>query len=217
MAIVTQSGYTQPPNLDEARKFISTIPGVVNSSWEPLYDRQTYPAAGATQFTFFQQPIGQSGRVLADTNMTLAGTLSTDLRFLVLGISVEILLSSLDIFSSVAGAEDLFMRNYYDVITGRSALTFTIGAQPQLQQGPLTQFPPTTWIDMAGALSQTLNATEHGMTFAQLKGKPYQTSPILITSNQNFSVTLDFPTAIAVNTAGAIICRLHGYKYRSGQ
>ncbi|MGH8744731.1 MAG: hypothetical protein ACREUY_10685, partial [Burkholderiales bacterium] len=55
---------------------------------QTLYDYQVYTAAGVAQQTFFTVPNGSGGKTLADTNMSVAGSLPAPQRFLIQAIEV---------------------------------------------------------------------------------------------------------------------------------
>lgn len=70
----------------------------VDVTVQPLYDTNTILAAGALTLTYFQNPIGAAGgnftaaasnKILADTNMDLAGQLPAGQNFRVLGFRVQ--------------------------------------------------------------------------------------------------------------------------------
>src|SRR5271167_2885295 len=76
---------------------MARIPGTQDEIYAPLYDSIVYPAAGATQLTFFALPIGQGvtsapggagAKTENDTNLTNAGLLPLGNRFYMTGIEV---------------------------------------------------------------------------------------------------------------------------------
>ena len=91
----------------------------VDVTVQPLYDTNTILAAGATNLTYFAQPIGQGtsafgaagqAKTLADTNMDLAGQLPSGQNFKILGFRVQPAFSIItaDSVSWSAGAWFLF-------------------------------------------------------------------------------------------------------------
>ena len=79
----------QIPSLGDLQQYNVNRPGQIEGIRSSLYDFQTYAAAGTTtQYTFFQVPVGQSSKTLADTNMEAAGSLPSPKSFLVESIEV---------------------------------------------------------------------------------------------------------------------------------
>src|SRR5262245_7977055 len=83
---------------EDLARYRSYVPGVDDVIWQPLYDYQTYPTAGALAFNFFavQQGAGTTSafggagtKTALDTNMQLSGQLGAGNQFLCLGIEVE--------------------------------------------------------------------------------------------------------------------------------
>ncbi len=55
------------------------------------------------------------------------------------------------------------------------------------------------------------------MQYARSAGRYYDITPFVIPQTQNFAVTLNWPTAQAVVTAGTIGVILDGFYYRQSQ
>ena len=53
--------------------------------------------------------------------------------------------------------------------------------------------------------------------FARAIGRYYEITPLLVPMNQNFSVALNWPAAVAVATTGRIGVILDGFYYRQSQ
>ena len=71
------------PNMQQLAQYAVNRPNEFEAVREPIYDFQTYAAAGQIQLTFFQVPNGQSGKTFEDTNMDTAGTLPVPKEFLI--------------------------------------------------------------------------------------------------------------------------------------
>lgn len=215
------------PSIEEIEKFNVNRPGQFEAVRQTLYDFQTYAQAGQTQLTFFQLPVGQGGKTLADTNMETAGQLPNPKMFLVQ--SIEILFfpggtaNALPSTGALADAASQFLNDVYNV--GKSGwLEFFIGSKPYLREAPLNRFPPKTKIDGFSALATSLTAgaaTQSRDNYAVWSGRPYQMNPpILLKPTQNFNITLNWPAAVALgaqDTTARIGVVLDGILYRNSQ
>ena len=209
-----------PPTLQQAQKYLSYLPNVTDVVYDPLYDRQTYATTGFTQQLFFQVPAGQNNRTKSDTNMTLAGQLPAGVNFMVTSIEVAYWPAAADIAAAQAATTvdaDRFLREMYSVYTSLSHLIFHVGSLEKIIQGPLIKFPPSNFIDASVGISTTVNNSVAGASFAQLKGKSYETTPIFLTSSENFDVTINYTTAVAVTNTAAMQVTLNGFKYRNAR
>lgn len=217
----------QVPN----RKMLSQY--VVNrEGWEgikqTLYDFQPYAAAGSTQLNFFALPIGQGGKTQSDTNMTLAGQLPTNQEFLVQSIEVHFFPTTPTVAAdmpSAIGARAVANALNDEYIFRRSGnLNLFIGSKTYLEEAPLQKFPPKAYYDITGsAASDTTTAAADAAfraTFAKACGRPYMLHPasLLLTSNQNFAVSLNWPEgAQAITNPARVGVSLDGFLYRRSQ
>lgn len=196
---------------------------------QSLYDFTTYAAAGQTQLTFFALPVGQGGKTLSDTNMTLAGQLPANQEFLVNSIEIYFRPTTPAPSSStndpVVAAPVLATHINDSYLVSRTGnLNMVIGSKPYLQESPLGRFPPKTdfRVDSALALATTVAADsiESRIAVANWGGRPYLLSPtdLRIVSTQNFSVTLNWPEGVqAIANAARIGVVLDGFLYRRSQ
>lgn len=203
-------GLKQPP-LSTLQQYGVNINNIKDVSYNPLYDYQEYAAAGHTTLTFFQVPIGQSGKTLADTNMDLAGQLSNGLNFVCTGVQVDFFPAAADL--STADETAQFAYDYYRVMTSAAYLQFDVLNKDIVQQGPLNKFPPAQKFDFDAAMA-TGNAVIHTASMLQTTGQLFEIIPVTLKPSQSFKVSIQFPTAVAVNTAGRIGVTLRGYRYR---
>lgn len=206
----------KPPRVSEAKQYDVNRKGQVEAIWQPLYHFLPYAAAGQTVLTFFQQPVGQGGMTQRDTNMEAAGMLPAPKGMLVTAIEVLFLPAGPP---SAAAAVDSLLNDMY-LVGGTDAanntggfLDFFIGSKSYLTDGPLMKFPPSYRIGGyadhgTGAFSSNYS------TFA---GRTYEITPIRLVSNQNFNVTLNWPTATAISAAANIGVILNGFQYRLSQ
>ncbi len=231
MANETQS-YTTPgvPGRTELVRYV-----VNRDGWEAirqsLYDYQAYAAAGATVLTFFAQPLGQGTAVIgggaksySDTNMTLAGQLPTNQEFLAQSIEVAFwpttptVAAQMPAFSGAA-AGALLVNDAY-IFRRAGNLQFIIGSKPYLQEAPLMKFPTKTSFDVSAAIADTTATNANKVAFGQAAGRPYMLHPasLLLTSNQNFSITLNWPEGVqAITNPAKVGVILDGILYRRSQ
>lgn len=218
---------------DDLAKYRSYVPGVDDVIWQPLYDYQTYAAAGTTlQFNFFQQQkgtgttsaFGGTGpRTELDTNMQLSGQLGAGNQFLVLGVEVEFWPGSVPGLQTAAqptSAETAQQADDVYTILRNGLLTFTVQNRPYLQDGPLMKFPTQTYLTGWSAVTNGANATasiQHG--YASGCGASYNIVPVLLVQNQAFSVQINLPGTTALPSAvdGRFGVRFNGKLIRNAQ
>jgi len=221
------------PNRNQLAKY-----SVNRDGWEAvrqsLYDSQQYAAAGATQLSFFNLPVGQGTswagggtKNLSDTNMTLAGQLPANQEFLIQSIEILFEPTTPTVAAgmpAVFGAQlvDTFINDTY-IFRRSGNLTLVIGSKPYLQEAPLMRFPAKTHFEVQAALADVTTAGANFQSrigVARASGRPYLLSPvdILLPQNQNFNVTLNWPEGVQaiVNPARCFIV-LDGILYRKSQ
>jgi hypothetical protein len=204
-----------------------------DSIFYPLYDYQTYPAAGQQAFTFFTLPIGQGTtsapggtgpRTALDTNLTTAGMLPQGNQFVVKGIEFEFFPGGMPAFSAAAAiaanTSNAFVRDVYTVMRN-GVVKFRVQDRDYVQDGPLMKFPTQTRLAGFGALTESANAaaTNAQLGYAAACGAGYNMVPLRLYSNQAFQVTVTFPALITLpSTVDARIgCRLVGDMIRNAQ
>lgn len=206
------------PDLEQLRKFNVNRPGQVEVVRSSLYDFQAYAQAGQTSLQFFQVPQGQSNKTLADTNMTNAGALPSPQSFLIETIEIYFLPGNAISATGAIAAEN--WNDVYDVFKS-GWLDLFIGSKSYLQEAPIGKFPPRCGVAGVGALADTTSAAASRVTvidYASFGGPTYQLEPnILLVPTQNFKVSLNWPTAVAISVAGRIGISLGGILYRNSQ
>ena len=209
------------PTVEDLTKYSVNRGGQFEVIGSSLYDYTTYALAGQTELNFFQTPQGQGTKTLADTNMEAAGSLPAPKNFIVTSLEINFW-SSLEpaIFGAQAQADYL---NDVWTVAKSGYLEFYIGSKNYIQEAPLGVFPAQNGLVVAAALSDstTLGAAQQSrINYANMGGKPYiLPSPIALVSNQNFRVSMKWPTAVALPSGadGRIGVRLRGYLYRLSQ
>lgn len=209
------------PSIDDLTKYSVNRGGQYEVIGASLYDFTSYAAAGQTELNFFQTPQGQGGKTLADTNMEAAGSLPAPKNFIVTSLEVNFWPGGAP---SVFGAQaaGVYLNDVW-TLAKSGYLEFYIGSKNYVQEGPIGVFPASNGLVVAAAIADgtTLGADKQSMIdYANMGGKPYVLpSPIALVSNQNFRVSLKWPTAVALpsNAIARIGVRLRGYLYRLSQ
>ena len=214
------ANYTTPTTAD-LQKYAVNRAGESEVIGSALYDFTTYAAVGQTELNFFQTPQGQGGKTLAETNMEAAGTLPAPKNFIVRALEVCFWPGVLPGTFGAANAADLV--NDVWTVAKSGYLEFYVGSKNYIQEGPIGVFPALNGLVVQGALADqtTAAANQHSMIqYANMAGRAYTlVSPISLVSNQNFRVSLKWPTAVALPSgiAGRIGVRLRGDLFRLSQ
>lgn len=208
-----------------------------------LYDYQLYPTAGATQFAFFQQPIGQgitsavggtvgSGKTQWDTNMELGGTLPSGKAFLIESIEVFFMPGSVSTANTFTPVKPLeFNATASATVGGQLAdvnqiyqsgmLELNILSKNYLRETPLIAFPPKTQFNLdVGISSNSATTAVNVAENMRAAGRPYYIDPtIALQPAVNFEVLIRFPAAVATPSGfnGRIGVILDGYFMRASQ
>jgi len=214
------------PNMQDLAKY-----GVNRDNWEgirqSLYDTQAYAAAGTTQLTYFALPVGQGGKTLSDTNLNLAGQLPANQVFLAQSIEVILYPTAPAVAAanpSAFGAQAVAaLVNDAYLLSRTGNLTFTIGSKPYLQEAPLGRFPGKTHFQVNAALSDVTTAgasLQSRIAFGYAAGRPYLLQPgyLVLTSSQNFQITLNWPEGVqAITNPARLQVVIDGILYRRSQ
>ena len=213
------SGYGRSPlPLSALNSYNPNRPDQIEAIWQPQYDFQTYAQAGATNQAFFQVPFGSGGKTYANTNLQLGGQFPAPTAFLCTAIMV--VFEPGNTVSQVATAAARAQTNWLDTVAVANSgyLEFAIGGKTYLRDAPIGKFAPNFSISGVAAMSGTQTAGNQGdVNYARAAGRYYEITPFLIPQTQNFSVTLYWPTAVAVTIAGTIGVILDGFLYRQSQ
>jgi hypothetical protein len=212
----------QRVGLDTLQQYNVNVEGVPDVIWQPIYDYQTYAAAGFTGETlFFAVPAGQGGKTVEDTNLFTGGRMPSPTNMLITGIEAVFHPGQVPylVSGTVPAVTDSLLNDIYAWYNGRMSFKLTIGDQPWLQEAPLGVFPQQFWLDGFSAIhfAQAMAADETALVdYAAVRGPMYQVMPYRLISNQEFSVSVRSPAAIALpSTVDARWgFRLHGYRFR---
>lgn len=194
--------------------------GVIDyTRWQAIrwqwYSYVTYPSAGATQLTFFGQVAGQAGVTLQDTNLPKAGSFGqTHFQLKSISTDIQIAANDVDGFTRANQATldtRALASDYLGGFVQAGVLNFSVGARPfativkPFQCAP----PPGSPLDLGNSYVNQISAAPiPAAGAAQVSGVPwvtqtkmrsnvYFTDPnILIEAEQQFTVTLDFPSGV---------------------
>lgn len=204
---MAQRGLNQPLSpMQQLERNRVRVPNMIGAIYQPLYDYQTKTLAATTQQTFFQTPIGQSSKTIADTNLQSAGSLPAGNRFAITGIQVEFMPLMV-----LTGAAISQFANDVQAIYNSGALVLTIGNKQFCTQAPLNKFPPVNRL----AVDTSSGTTAVNTTYACAMGREFTVVDMYLEPTQNFNVTLfNLP---AISADARIGVTLNGYLYRDVQ
>lgn len=208
-----------------------------------FYDYLLYPTAGATQFSFFSQPVGQglttalggtagTSKTLFDTNLELPNTLPSGKAFMIESIEVIFFpgsvstantytLASPVIFNATAAAAVQSQLADVNSFYQSGMLELNILSKNYLRETPLLAFPPKANFNLDAAVASNSATTAlNGAVNMRAAGRPYYIEPtIALQPAVNFEVILRFPAAVATpsgfNARVGVI--LDGYFMRASQ
>ena len=184
--------------------------------WQPLYDRVNYAAAGATQLSFFSVPQGQTATIIRNgtaTANTVKGYLETNMQnanvvptkmFKFVGISLAYVHLTEGLITNPNDRDELRGGGYFQFrIVDKDILYLPLVAMPEVN--PMVAVATT-----ANVTSVAAQAGGGGY------GVPMYKLPIPITLNpyENFSVTLNWPTAQVIAFAVDVYVILQGFMRR---
>lgn len=202
------------PSLDTLNNYSAYLADAKEVIWQPLYDYQTYAAAGQTSMSFFQVPNGGGSptKTYADTNMEMPGQLPAGMNFLCVGMEI--------MFYPAGAIEHTAANNIPDDqfnVMRSGWLELRLLQKTYLREAPLGVFPPQT--GLVGYAASNVASAGDGtvISYARNAGPTYQITPVRIPASQNFSIILQWPTAVAISAAARIGVRLLGYTFRNSQ
>jgi hypothetical protein len=209
------------PSFEDLSAYDVNVVGKYEVCRQTLYDTVAYAAAGQSSLSFFQLPVGQGGKTVQDTNMTSAGSLPSPVNFLIESVELIFIPGTTPLVEGAGSAAPWYsdMQSFRD----NGSLRLTIGDKSQLLEAPLGVFPPKTGLNVNAAISNNITpaaATKTSFVYADMVGRPYYIDvPLLLRPTQNFDIKLEWkvPIALPSTTAGRIICKLDGLRYRLAQ
>lgn len=186
------------------------MPNSAEVIYQPLYDTQTYPNAGANALAFFQESVGVNNKTLADTNMELNGQLPKGQAFVVTGVQCA--------FYPGENSDDTAVTSITDDVRAfaeNGALVFRIGSKDYITQAPLGKFPPVEGLEVSSAVADGSGIIN--VEYARPDGREFAILDLELASSQNFKVSLLNLPALPSGVDGKIVVSLNGYLYRNTQ
>lgn len=212
----------QAPNLQQLEAYNVNVEGQPEVIWQPLYDFQTYPAAGFTSLQFFAVPQGQGGKTFDDTNMELASALPVPINMAI--TSIEVIFFPGNAINAAGTAANLSgASNWNDAQAVHEAghLSCVIGSKEYVLDAPLGRFPQSFRLAGGAAVaSETTAGVGQQIDYAVFAGAIYNIVPLRLISQQNFRVDLVFSNgavALPSTVDGRIGVQLNGFRYRLAQ
>lgn len=196
---------------------------------QPLYHIQSYAAAGATSYTFFNTSVGAAANGFSDTNMDSSSVLSAGKRFAVFGIAIAFFPGAAPFVQQGTTANFVVANTVNDakaVLEGIGNVQLSILDKPYLTVAPLAYLPQGFGTAVqASAIANNQQTGANNSMFAgyATNGSPLPAAarrlriPIPIPQQVRFSVTITFNTAVAIGTASRIGCYLDGVLIRAKQ
>lgn len=167
------------------------------SAWqgttEPLYASRVYPKAGVKTMNFFVTV----GRTIIESNMQVAGQMPLGSMFLIQSIEVDIAIDSMNKREVARSLARLY---------GWGGLRLMIGSANYLTLAPLRLFSPPPVVSEK-------KPTE---VFTGFRSGPLVLSlhDLLLISQKDFCVILDWPEAPPITADATVFVYLHGRYYR---
>ena len=152
------------PTLAELTQYSVNRENQYEATRQTLYDTLSYPATGTSNLTFFQDPIGQSGKTKEDTNMETGGTLPAPKHFLIQSIEIRVFpgvspVTARNVDETSAAASD-FTNDVY-TLQQAGYLDLFIGSKSYLTEAPLGKFPPKTCLKTEFASGHLIVTGKH--------------------------------------------------------
>ncbi len=200
------------PSMDFGRYKVN-VPGTVERIAQPLYSYQLYPASGSTVLNFFQAQVGGALVTAQDTNMVAQGQLPSPQRFLIQGIGIDYLPGMTAAPPMTAPRADAATGALNDMYTifRQGVFTLSIGSKQYFQMAPLLSLPPRSHYNAATALSSQTTPAAALQTTVQIPfadGEVYRPIPILLESNQNFNVNIQWPNGAVPTPSTDALARI---------
>jgi hypothetical protein len=192
----------------------TAVPGAADVQNWVFYDSQTYAQAGQAALTFFQQPLGQSGRTLQDTNFPGAGALPAGMTFTLQEIMVRLLPGAAVLPGSFgAQAAPNFLLDEWK-FRRSGVLELDIANKTYAQDAPLDRFPMDVGIDGFGAAADATTAGANLQTlinYGVARGRIWRVADTQLAPQVNFSIKLSWPNGVqTISAAGVAMVYMKG-------
>jgi hypothetical protein len=206
----------KPPTSQNLLSHRAVVQNVNDAIWSPLYDYQTYAAAGQLSLQFFSTPVGQGAtshpggagvKTLADTNLTNAGMLPKGNALYCVGLEIVYFPTTLPARGGIAAAAVGHFVNDVYVISRSGWAQFRVQNRDIALDAPLMTMPGSFRLGGFAAVADATTAAASlasEITYAQPQGAVYEINPVTLESNQAFSVTLNWPNVIATTSTATV-------------
>jgi hypothetical protein len=198
----------------------AAVPGMSDTQNWVWYDSQTAAAAGQSQLTFFQTPLGASGRTLEDTNFAGAGSLPAGMSFVLQEIMVNLIPGSTVVPGTFgSGIAPKYVNDVY-AWNKAGVVQFNYSSKTYVQDSPIGRFPLDTRLTGFGAAADATTAAASLQTlldYAAPAGRLWRVADMRIDPQVNFNVTLSWPNGVVAlpsTVAGKAFVYLKGYLAR---
>jgi len=214
-SILTPRGLVNYSNSEEAIQAIAALYGSTNyKSWSdirrPWYSKVNYPEAGQQQLTFFSTVAGQGTITLDDTNMPKSGSFGQQ-HVVIKSVSLGIWVKTWDQYAWVGTNASTLVSDFLLGLAQAGVMTLTVNNRAHLQipkpflycptgAGPeqvFTQGPST--LTLTEGTPNTFLTSISQAPYAEIFsfGNMFVLDPqLMIEAEQNFSLTLDFPSGL---------------------
>jgi hypothetical protein len=212
-------------NSADALRYLQTAYGSANyREWQAIrrqfWSYQQYLSAGAPNFTFFGNTPGSGGLTLRDTNMPKAGSFG-QVHFLLKAIRTRIYIEQRNLLAWTGLNNTTLHSDFIAGFVQAGELEFFINSRIFLQlPKPFLYAPPgggEEWLRDRGVQSLTLTAGAPNTLNTTVSAGPHSTQlnkedsvflldpNILIEAEQNFQVTINFPSGVIPVIATVIV------------
>ncbi len=214
-SILTPRGLVNYSNSEEAIQAIAALYGSTNyKSWSdirrPWYSKVAYPEAGQQQLVFFSQVAGQGAITLDDSNIPKSGSFGQQ-HVVIKSVQLGIWIKTWDLYAWAGTQATTLVSDLLAGLAQAGVLTLTVNNRAHLQipkpflycpigGGPaqLYTMGPSTLTLTEGTPNTILTSISQA-PYAELAGwkNMFVLDPqLMIEAEQNFSLTLDFPSGL---------------------
>ncbi|MDE0853076.1 MAG: hypothetical protein OSA97_01460 [Nevskia sp.] len=200
-----------------------TRPNSINGSNEPLYDNLVYNSAGQPSLSFFQRAFNAAANGFGDTNMDVAGMLTTGTKFRVMAIELHFFSGLTVANGGEAPAAAAKLQAIDDLIAAIQTAWLEIYVNGTTLQSriPALLLPPSVGVSGLVGLSDTTTAgaaQRSSVVYGSFSGQPFEVPPFTLDPNVAFNFKLNWPgngVALPSGQNGRIGCYLRGQKFRN--
>ena len=214
-SILTPRGLVNYSNSEEAIQAIAALYGSTNyKSWSdirrPWYSKVPYPEAGQQQLTFFSSVAGQGTTTLDDCNIPKSGSFGQQ-HVVIKSIQMSIFIKTWDLYAWVGTNASTLVSDVIAGLVQAGVLTLTVNNRAHLQIPKPFLYCPAgggqAQVYTQGPSTLTLTEGTPNVIATSISQAPYAEiasfrnmfvldPQLMIEAEQNFSLTLDFPSGL---------------------